>query len=219
MFETVDGFLGRNSGVWSGFKALADARGELSDGIGVIRAKAGKQAAPIGGATETKRDLRDELEDKLFEVADLTSAWAAAVGDAGVGALVEVTRSALDNLSGDGLEMLAKGVAGAALANLPALADYGVTAADVAELTAKTEAFSAVTTAPRRAINGRAGETATLPEAILAVRLLLRNRLDKLVTKFRKTHPEFVAGYESARVIVDRLGGGGAEKAPATPPV
>jgi hypothetical protein len=57
-----------------------------------------------------------------------------------------------------------------------------------------------------------------LPEAIQSVRLLLLNRLDKLVTKYRKTHLEFVASYKSARVIVDRPGGGGAEKPPETPP-
>ena len=39
---------------------------------------------------------------------------------------------------------------------------------------------------------------------------VLRNRLDKQMTKFRKTNPEFYAGYRSARVIVDRGGSGGA---------
>jgi hypothetical protein len=42
--------------------------------------------------------------------------------------------------------------------------------------------------------------------------------MDKLVTKYRRTNPEFVAGYKSARVIVDRPGGGGAEKPAVTPP-
>lgn len=217
MFETVDGYLGQHSGVWSGFKALADARLELTAGIGLIRSKVDKQAAPTEGAAAEKQDVRDELEDKLFEVADLLSAWAAAVGNLQVAVLVEVTRSALDNLAGDDLETLAKAVAAAAQANLAALADYEVTAADVADLTAKTAAFSAVKTAPRLAINGRAAETATLPEAIQSVRLLLRNRVDKLVTKFVKTNPEFVAGYKSARVIVDRAAGF-AEKPPEPGP-
>jgi hypothetical protein len=220
MFETVDGYLGRNSTVWSGFKAFSDARTELTAGIAFIRGKEVKQTIPITGVAEGKQDLRDELEDKLFEVADLTSAWAAAAGDMEAAAVVEITRSALDNLSGDALETLAKQVAGIAQAHLAELTDYAVTAADVADLTAKTAAFSGVKTAPRLAISGRAGETATLPEAIQSTRLLLRNRIDKLVTKFRKSHPEFVAGYKAARVIVDRRGGGGSapEETPTNPP-
>jgi hypothetical protein len=218
MFETVDAYLGQHGAVWSGFKALADARVELTDGIAFIRGKELKQAAPTSGVTGGKVDVRDLLEEKLFEVASLVAAWAAATANALVAAEVEITRSALDDLAGADLVTTAKRVAVAAQANLAALTDYEVTAADVADLTAKTTAFDAVKTAPRLAINGKAAETATLPEAIQAVRLLLRNRLDKLVTKFRKTNGEFVAGYVSARVIVDRPGGGGPETPPVTPP-
>jgi hypothetical protein len=134
-----------------------------------------------------------------------------------VGAAVEMTRSSLDILSADDLETVARRVAAVAQANLAALADYEVKAADITELTAKTAAFGGVKTAPRLAISGRSAETTTLPEAIQSVRLLLRNRMDKLMTKFRRTNPEFVAGYRSARVIVDRGGGGGANGTP--PPV
>ena len=41
-----------------------------------------------------------------------------------------------------------------------------------------------------------------------------------LITKFRETQPEFYAGYQSARVIVDRGGSGGTPPAPPPhPPV
>jgi hypothetical protein len=48
---------------------------------------------------------------------------------------------------------------------------------------------------------------------------ILRNRLDKLVTRYRKTNPDFYAGYQSARVIVDRGGSSpNAKPAPAPTP-
>jgi hypothetical protein len=47
---------------------------------------------------------------------------------------------------------------------------------------------------------------------------ILRNRLDKQMTKFKKTNPEFFAGYRSARVIVDRGGSAGGSPPPPTPP-
>ena len=58
---------------------------------------------------------------------------------------------------------------------------------------------------------------ATLPDALDNVTTILRERLDKQMTKFRKSHPEFYAGYQSARVIVSRGGNGGTPSTPAPP--
>jgi hypothetical protein len=33
---------------------------------------------------------------------------------------------------------------------------------------------------------------------------ILRNQIDRLVNLFSRSNPEFVAGYNSARVVVDR---------------
>ena len=73
-------------------------------------------------------------------------------------------------------------------------------------------------TAPRTAVAGRAGQTRTMPPAVKTVTSLLRNRLDKQMLMFKRSNPEFFAGYLSARVIVDRHGGGGATPTPPTPP-
>ena len=54
-----------------------------------------------------------------------------------------------------------------------------------------------------------AAKTATLPDAIDNVTTILRDRVDKQMTKFRGSHPEFYAGYQSARVVVSRGGSGG----------
>ena len=65
---------------------------------------------------------------------------------------------------------------------------------------------------------GRAGETDTLPVEIGNTTSLLRNRLDKQMTRYKKTQPESYAGDRSARVIVDRGGSGGGAPTPPTPP-
>jgi len=55
-----------------------------------------------------------------------------------------------------------------------------------------------------------------LPDLLATASRILRSRVDKLITKFRTTQPEFVAKYRSARVIVDR-GGHNALKEPTKP--
>lgn len=48
-------------------------------------------------------------------------------------------------------------------------------------------------TAPRTVIAGRKGETDTIPDLIRATKSLLRNQLDKQMTRFKKSQPEFFA--------------------------
>jgi len=56
-----------------------------------------------------------------------------------------------------------------------------------------------------------------LPDEISALTSVLRNQLDKQMTKFRKSNPEFYAAYRSAWVIVDR-GGSASVVQPAPAP-
>ena len=79
---------------------------------------------------------------------------------------------------------------------------------------AATTKFHDIKTAPRVAIAGRKGETDPIPALISDTTSILRNRLDKQMTKFKKSHAELCMGYGSARVIVDC---GGSQATPPAP--
>jgi len=214
MVETTIAFLDKYNGVWSNVPAFVTAVADLKTAVADIGTETGKQQNPTAGATAGKAQTRDALEDKILELADQLSALAETNGDVELAARVELTRSALDKFSDDELGATATLVGGLTTANLPALADYLVTAADVTQLTTLTGAFSAIKTAPRTAVVERAAATSALPDRVAKASRILRGRIDKLVTKFRQTNPDFVAGYRVARVIVDR--GGRASATPAT---
>ncbi len=59
----------------------------------------------------------------------------------------------------------------------------------------------------------------SLAEAITFVRGIYRNELDKMMTRFRTTEPEFYKAYFAARVIVDRAATHAKPKIVVTPPV
>jgi len=113
---------------------------------------------------------------------------------------VEFSLSSLDKLTDDELEDTGKSVSALATANLAAL-------------DALTTKFHGVKSAPRTALAGRAGVTNTLPDCIRNTTSLLRNRLDKLMTRFKKTNPEFYAAIKArvsswiaaAAVMVSKL--------------
>jgi len=218
MFSTVSAYMEQNKTIWQGVKAVVDTVAEVNTRIGRIADKVRKQQSPTTGAAEDKGQVRTGLEEKILEVADQISALAAKNKNANLAAQVEFTLSSLDKLADDDLEETGKRVSGLATANLTVLADYGITQADVTALDNLTTQFHGVKSAPRTAIAGRAGETDTLPAEISELTSVLRNQLDKQMTKFRKSKPEFYAGYRSARVIVARGGSGPDKPSPPPPP-
>ena len=165
---------------------------------------------------DEKGSVRLDLEEKILAIADQLGALAEKSKNANLAAQVEFSLSRLDKLSDDELEATGTSISGLGTANLAALADYGIATDDVAALDAAKTKFHGIKTAPRTAIAGRKGETDTIPTLISETTSILRNRLDKQMTKFKKSHPVFFAGYRSARVIVDR--GGSLPTPPPTPP-
>jgi hypothetical protein len=217
MFSAVSAYMGNNTTTWNSVKAIGDTVDDLNDGIADINNSAGKQQTPTTGAANAKAQVRHDYEEQILVIASQLAALAEVNRNANLAAQVELTLSALDKLSDDELEETGTRVSALATTNLTALADYGIVQADVTALNTFTTQFHAAKTAPRTAVADRASQTATLPDKIAGVTSILRNRLDKLMTKFKKSNPEFYAGYLSARVIVDR--GGSGSSTPTPPPV
>ncbi len=140
---------------------------------------------------------------------------AAAEHAPGLAAEVELTRSALDKLSAEDLDKTAKRIHEHATNYLAQLADYNVTQDDVNQLGGRRVNFGTAKTTPRGAIAERAAATASLPQAMNDASQILRGRIDKLMTAFRQKNPNFLAGYNAVRVIVDHAGPGRASPAPA----
>lgn len=214
MFNTVSTVMQNNFGAWSGTAAIVTAVNDLNAKIAAIAVKAGSQQTPITGAAAQKEQVRNNLEDKTLEIADAIAAFAAANNDANLGGQVEYTASVLDRMPDDALEETAERIAGLATTHAGALVAYGVVGDDVEDLNNLALEFHDQKTAPRAAVAGRAAQTGTLPDLLTETTSLLRNRLDKLMTKFKRTNPVFFAAYRTARVIVDR----GAPPAPPKQP-
>jgi hypothetical protein len=204
MMETTLQYLDQNNSAWSARPAFAAAVTDAKAGVKAIREAASKQETPIEGITDEKAQARGALEDLTLEIADQVSAYAAKGGDVGLAAKVHVSRSSLDQAQDDDLVQTAERVRDAANLKVAALGDYGVTVAEVAELTAAIETFAGMRTAPRTAKAGKSGATQSIASLVQSARSLFRTQLDKMMTPFRRTNPEFYSGYFAARVIVNR---------------
>lgn len=204
MFNGVHGYMMANGALWQQIPAVVEAVDDLADDIEVINALSGKQSTNTTGVTADKEQARTAYEDLISEIADQIGAFAAKNENVALEAEVDFTRVDLDKLTDDALINTGNTVARLTGENLTNLAGYSITQDDIDELGALKTRFEDVKGAPRLAIVGRAGQTETLPEALNATTRLLNKRLDRLMSRFRRTHPEFFAGYEKSRVIVDR---------------
>ena len=217
MFKTVAGFLDQNNSVWSGMASLAAAVQQFKDKIGAIDAAAQKQETP-SGAADDKAAARDALEDVLFLICEALGVLGHTSNDNELLALVDLTPSGLDKLGEEELANRATTILARANAMKSELAALQVTQANLIELEGALHNFQATKAKPRAATAERAAQTESLPSLVRDGSNILRNQIDRLVNLFRRSNSNFVAGYRSARVIVDRAASHAAPKTPPSTP-
>jgi hypothetical protein len=76
--------------------------------------------------------------------------------------------------------------------------------ADLTAFSAAITMLEGVKDKPRESIVTRSVATVALPDTIGSVRGIYRNELDKMMTKFKASAPNFYSAYAAARVIVNR---------------
>jgi hypothetical protein len=203
MFKTVDSYLDVNNSVWSGMAPLQAAVTKFKSKLVAIDRIAQVQETP-SGAGDDKGAARDALEDVLFLMCEALGVLGHTSNDPDLSALTAVTRSSLDKLDDEALSNRAANVLAEANARKTALATLNVTQANLDELAQALERFNTRKADPRTATAAKAAQTQSLAGEIRETSGIVRNEMDRLVNLFSRTDPDFVTGYRSARVIVDR---------------
>jgi hypothetical protein len=218
MFKTVDGYLDQKNSVWNGMAPFAAAVQQLKQKLVAIDTAAQKQETPVSGAAGDKAAARDELEAVLFLMCEALGVLAHTSNDHDLQALVDLSPTAIDRLNDEELGNRATNVLAKANAMKTELATMEVTQANIDELDEALQTYQAAKAKPRTAVVERMVQTETLPTLVREASNILRDQIDKLVNLFRRTNPEFVAGYKSARVVVDRVAGQAARPANSNAP-
>jgi hypothetical protein len=217
MYKTVSSYLDEHSSVWNTMAPLQTAFTQFKAEIAGIDTTAQQQEAP-NGATDDKAEARDALEDVLFLACEALGVLAHTDGDHDLSALTDVTRTALDRMSAEELSNRAATVLTQANARKTSLAPLQVTQDNLDEFEQALQDFNAAKTGPRAAIVARTTQTESLSTRVRKANGILRNQIDRMVSLFKRSNPDFVSGYQSARVIVDRAATRATTKPTAPPP-
>jgi len=202
-YRALKGVCETNKTVWTKMKAFADDFTEFTDLVEGIEELAKSQASPTTGITQDKRNLRRATGKAAVAIAGPVAAFAAKTNSRELLANVDFRLSALLNGRDKTSLDRCQGIQVVTAAVVKQLGDYNITAADAKDLQDKIDAYDAILTRPREARASGKTVTQQLSDAFDEVDLLLDERLDKLVERFRVDNSGFVSDYENARRIVD----------------
>jgi hypothetical protein len=217
MFTTVAAYLDSHNSVWNSMAPLASAVQSFKDKVAAIATAAQQQETPTG-ATESKSSARDDLEEVLFLTCEALAVIGHTSDNHDLLAATALSPSTLDRMPDDELGARANLVLGLANARKTELASLHVTQANLDELTQTLQSFSTLKTQPRTASAERSAHTQSLTSLIRDANSILRDQIDRSVNLFSRSNPDFVAGYESARVVVDRVATHKTKPVTGTPP-
>ena len=204
MFKTTNSVLEENKAAWTAMAPFAAAVQDFKDKIFAIDLAAQKQETATAGAALDRASAREALEDVLFLASEALGVLAHSADDNELRDLTDVRPSGLQRLSDEELANFAHSIVAQTSGRKTELATLQVSDTNMTELNEALDDFEKSKSAPRAAIANRMAQTESLAEQIREANDILRNQLDRMVNLFRRSHPDFVAAYRGARVIVDR---------------
>ncbi len=90
-----------------------------------------------------------------------------------------------------------------AIDKLDQLADFGISAEQITDLSTSLDDFTAMIGKPRVIRNQKFAAMQQIDELIDEARKLLKTKLDRIMIRYRYADPEFYDSYQRSRSIVD----------------
>jgi len=178
----------------------------LSEKISEINALAGTQTQPLAASTVRRDQIFEAMAETTLEIAGAVANVARDQALPELLQVVRVGRAAFRHLRRSHRIWVAQRVHDAALSVIDHLGVYGVTAETLAAFLARITAASEGVHMPRTTVAAKKAATEQLVSLFRATDALLRDEIDRLLIRLRKSQPEFFAAYRTARRIVDARG-------------
>ncbi|TCJ13012.1 hypothetical protein EPD60_13985 [Flaviaesturariibacter flavus] len=202
MFEQVEKCLGDNRSTIDSITALRRHANRFNQVVQSIGVASGRRQA-IGNSGGAKMSAREVLADNLESAGNVIAAWASETGNERVGSIVKHTHSSFIRMRDSDLKITAGVYQQLVTEHASGLEPYGFTADMKTALDAAAGAFNEMKSATRSGVNDRKMATQQVATLFTTANKLLHEQIDRLVRAQKKNHPEFVAAYEAARIIVD----------------
>ncbi|WP_346854139.1 hypothetical protein [uncultured Draconibacterium sp.] len=204
MYDTVVSFLDSNSAVWSSISKVAEFKNQFSDVvIQIDEAQYAQQEAQVF-LGKNKTQVKGVIAQKADILNDTIEAFALVTGNTKLERKMAATYSDLNRMRNADFIPAIKAIVTAAEANIEILsAEYGVTVEQVDGLKTDFDGFLTINGQPRIYRVASVQATKDLELLLNEANDILENKLDKVMSIFKRRDPGFFNGYQAARIIVD----------------
>lgn len=158
---------------------------------------------PLTGMVVDKSSSKQTLCEMTADIAGVIFAFASATGNQTLKQEVNFNLSKLLQTRDEQLAPRCQSIHARGIENKDALVDYGITPAKLAALQTAINNYAAETPKPRTALSQRKTLTSNLRQLFKDADAILTEQMDKLVSNFKAANPDFVATYETVRIIID----------------
>src|SRR5215213_5089805 len=223
MYRTNEKHIDDNASIIAASPAFQTAFNKFKTNIAAIQTVAQQKSASLTGIAADKTNAKQALCKLAANIAGFIYAYAAANADETLKQEMNLSFTTLMRTRDAALAPRCQNIHDKAAANLEALADFGINAAQLKNLQTAIDDYSAKNMNPRAALSGRKTANTNLAALFRENDSVLKDQMDKLIEQFREAHPDFVQTYFSTREIIDpyttttQLKGTVTDKSAATP--
>jgi hypothetical protein len=204
MYQKVTNVCDKNVQVYANVPAFVDIVNDLKQLVSEITTIARQQLETSPkGATKEKSSAIDRLTEIGLKIANPLYVYAVDTKNNCLREKVSVNKSSFYRAHSQAALALAKTIAAEANTFGSDLYNYGINDTDRAELDAAITRFEKLINTPVGVVVERKTHTDNLRELFVAADSVVYDKLDKLITLFKTSAPDFYSMYGNARNIIN----------------
>nr|WP_320023513.1 hypothetical protein [uncultured Draconibacterium sp.] len=204
MYDAVSSYLDSKSALWASIPKVGEFKNEFTAVITQIDTVQYEQQQAQVFLGKTKTQIKSVVAEKADILNDSVEAFALITGNEELRVKMSASYTSLYRLRNADFIPAIKAIIEAVEANIRVLTrEYGVTAEQVEGLKSDFDEFLAINGQPRAYKIASIEATKSLELLFNEADAILDNKLDKIMSLFKRRDPAFYNGYIAARVIVD----------------
>jgi hypothetical protein len=201
MYEAIHSILQDNASVTATVPAFQPALQEFGAKLGELKNMALEVKTAFVGKNADKKTTEAVLIGSLIKVTSAMQAIAHRTRNQTLAEKAKITESQLRHSRDTDLMIQATGIHAAALEVADQLKDFGITAANLDELSSQIAAFHQALGKREGGMAQRGAARNALADLFTGIDTILRQDLDKLMELLKTDHPQFYDAYQKSRVI------------------
>ncbi len=203
MLKTTLSLMEQNESIWQATAPLMTAVTQTKVLLQEIELLKQTVSQNSSGLAVVKENRKESIITSHFELMSVLSAYASQVGDPILEQKVKFPLSYLQNMRDGELATFCRAMLLLASEKVSELAPYDITAQKITDMGEEVGQYETALPGTRVNVAERKATNAKIKELAKDAMKITEEQTDRLMVKFKTTHPEFYQAYLNARKIVD----------------